>query len=103
MASNNLVPIQLQTGTQLPDLIAYINQNFRTFADALNPIIMSDGTHNRTQVGRYVHTNGVTYYGIFGFDADGTLVRYDGVNPKTSKYGIYLTKTGINVIDELLA
>ena len=103
MASNNLVPIQLQQGTSLPDLIAYLNQNFRTFADALNPSIMSDGTHNRVQVGKYVHTNGNTYYGFFGFDSDGVLVSYKGVNPVTDSYGEYITPDGVNVLDELLA
>jgi hypothetical protein len=102
VASNNQIPVQLQPGTPENDKIAYINQNFRSMADAFNPLIMSDGTHNRVIVGRYVHDTGI-YYGYFGFDEDGTLVKYEGVNPVTKKYGSYITKTGLDVIDELLA
>lgn len=103
MASNNQIPVQLQPGTPENDKIAYINHNFRSMADAFNPIIMSDGTYNRVIVGRYVHTDGTTYYGIFGTDDDGTLRSFWGANPATGVFGIYVSKTGLNVIDELNA
>lgn len=102
MASNNQVPVQLQPNTPESDKVAYINHNFRSMADAFNPLVMSDGTYNRVIVGRYVHDTGI-YYGYFGFDANGILVKYEGVNPVTGAYGSYITTTGLDVIDELLA
>lgn len=72
-------------------------------ADAFNPIIMSDGTYNRVIVGRYVHTDGVTYYGNFGADSDGTLRGFYGTNAVDGKFGFHITIEGVNVIDEINA
>ena len=102
MASNNIVPVQLTPDINNSDKVAYINENFRAIGEAFNPIRMSDGSNDRVVIGRYVHSTGV-YYGYFGFDDDGTLVKYEGINPATGKYGSYITKTGLDVIDELLS
>lgn len=101
MASNNLVPVQLTPDINNADKVAYINENFRVIGEAFNPIRMSDGSVDRVIVGRYVHTNGVIYYGMFGRDEDGTLRAFWGVNPVTGTFGLYISTEGIDVIDEL--
>lgn len=52
MASNNQIPVQLQPGTPENDKIAYINQNFRSLADAFAPLIINDGSNNRIMIGK---------------------------------------------------
>lgn len=80
MASNNLVPIQLNPTLNNSDKVAYINENFRIMGDAFNPIRMSDGAVDRIVIGKY-NDGTTTKYGIIGRDSDGNIRTFIGEDP----------------------
>lgn len=99
MAANNEPPIQLHPGQDDSIRTAFINENFRKISDSFNPLRISDGTNDRIIIGRY----DTEQYGQIGADADGTRRGLFGVNPATGEFGIYVSISGVDVIDELNA
>ena len=115
MGVNNLVPVKLQVGTSYNDNMAFINNNFQAMSDAFNPLIISDGSVNRIIIGRNAETD---EYNISYYDTDGVLVckidgdktiYYDssdariliGKSPDDGRIGIWVSKTGNDVVTEL--
>jgi hypothetical protein len=97
MAINNDPFIQLQPTIPQANQLAYINDNFRKLSDGFNPLIFSDGTSNRVVIGKYQKGQ----YGIIGTDVDGDRRILIGSAPDDGRIGIWVSKSGVDVIDEL--
>lgn len=99
MAANNESYAQLHPDLDDRMKVALTNENFRKVTDSFNPFRISDGNSDRIVIGRYEGSE----YGIIGTDEDGTRRCLIGVNPATGEFGIYVSISGIDVIDELNA
>lgn len=52
MAVNRDVPVNINPEVPKDQQLAFINQNFQTLSNSLNPFIVSDGTNNRIILGK---------------------------------------------------
>lgn len=97
MGINNSPPIQLHPYLDKNQTTAFINENFRKLSDGFNPLQISDGTSNRVTIGKY----GTSQYGFLGTDSDGVRRILIGQHPVTGVSGIWVSKSGVDVITEL--
>ena len=75
-----------------------INNNFRQIeAENRTKTIKNSEGKNQLTIGMY----GNSRYGIVGYDLDGTPRILIGSAPSDGRIGIWVSKPGINVIEEL--
>lgn len=114
MAINNNPPISIHPSLDKSTMTAYINENFRKLGDAFNPLAISDGNVDRIRFGKYAaNTYGIAYYDSTGELVSKTYgdstVYYDasdariliGKAPDDGRIGIWVSKTGVDVVTEL--
>jgi hypothetical protein len=99
MGINNNAPIQLHPELNRDMMSSYINENFRKIYKGFNPLQISDGSNERILIGKY----GTDSYGIVVSDTNGDKRILIGAHPTLGQSGIWVSKEGIDVIDELSA
>lgn len=88
----------LSSKTKLPGVIRRINDNFRQLdAEANSKTIKQGGSNSAMVSGRL--PNGK--YGELFYDSTGTPRILIGQAPKDGRPGIWITKAGYNVLDEV--
>ncbi len=88
----------LSSKAKLPSIVRQINDNFRQLdAETNSKIISSGGGNTAMQSGRL--STGT--YGELFYDSTGTPRILIGQAPKDSRPGIWVTKSGYNVLDEV--
>lgn len=88
----------LSSKTKLPGVIRRINDNFRQLdAEANSKTIMQGGRNSAMVSGRLPNGR----YGELFYDSTGTPRILIGQAPKDGRPGIWVTKSGYNVLDEV--
>lgn len=88
----------LSSKTKLPGVIRRVNDNFRQLdAEAYSKTIQQGGGKPAMQSGRLPNGR----YGEVFYDATGTPRILIGQAPKDGRPGIWITKAGYNVLDEV--
>jgi hypothetical protein len=88
----------LSSKTKLPGVIRRVNDNFRQLdAEAYSKTIQQGGGKTAMQSGRLPNGR----YGEVFYDATGTPRILIGQAPKDGRPGIWITKAGYNVLDEV--
>ena len=88
----------LSSKAKLPSIVRQINDNFRQLdAEASSKTIIAGGGKNAMQSGRLPNGR----YGEVFYDDTGTPRILIGQAPKDGRPGIWVTKTGYNVMDEV--
>ena len=93
---NRFIP--LSSKTKLPGVIRQVNDNFRQLdAETYSKTIMQGGGKIAMQSGRLPNGR----YGEVFYDATGMPRILIGQAPKDGRPGIWITKSGYNVLDEV--
>lgn len=93
---NRFNPLSSKAG--LPSIIRQINDNFRQLdAEASSKTIQGGGGKTAMQSGRLPNGR----YGEVFYDANGTPRILIGQAPKDGRPGIWVTKAGFNVLEEV--
>ena len=88
----------LSSKTKLPGVIRRINDNFRQLDAEANSKTIMQGSGNSAMVSGRL-SNG--RYGELFYDSTGTPRILIGQAPKDGRPGIWVTKSGYNVLDEV--